>query len=456
MSLQIHHQTERNRGGRVSSPQLRETLDQSRDFCGLEESVKPFDLLTLVKRAGKFAGFSAKMIELLEHYMVLTRACDWEEGSQPIVYKSQEQTALDLDLSVRHIRRLEKELFEIGALTWQDSGNHKRYGQRCSETGRILYAFGVDLTPLAYLKAQLEEIVHEQQLYKAAWMETKRQISWHRSQIKSILAEMVELKIEGQGTYQLSYDEIATRYSTRESLESMRSLLGKHQSLYQDVLTALNAHYQINKTSKESCKTDSNVRHKQDTNQNQSNKLDTRRATPNGFQKSCNKILSSDLQTSEQTDLSVGGEGQGSEDEPDNIILKSGLQHITGKQLLNAASDRFKSRIPMHNRAMNIDDIVDAAYALRPDLHISQQSWAKACEVLTRYGAAVCVLLVDQAVQREDNPVRKPAAYFNAMISKARAGDLYLQRSVFGLLKREYGEGDHANSDTPRIHNQKG
>ena len=442
------------RGGRTSSPRLRETLQQSEDFCGLEESVKHFDLLTLVKRAGKGAGFSSKMIELLEHYMIFTREMDWQQGSQPIVYKSQEQTAMDLDITVRHVRRLEKKLFKVGALTWCDSGNHKRYGQRDPETGKILYAYGVDLTPLAYLKGDLENIVHEQRLKKAAWMETKRQISWYRAQIKSALAEIMELSGEGQGAFNTSYEKIATRYDTRMPLESMRSLLAKHKELYNGVVEALNTFYISDKTSKESFITDSNDPHKEVTNQNLFKNLNTGSSSSMGFQESRSQSSVDKFGPSEQTEGSDKAEKEeAGSDAPEHPAIQAGLEQITGKQLLNAASERFRMNIPMRSRAMNLDDIVDAAYALRSELHISQKSWSRACSHLTRYGAAVCVLLLDQAVQRDENRVRKPAAYFTAMINRALTGELHLQKSVMGLLKRE--DPDAANSNETKLNQRK-
>ena len=254
----------RSRGGRTSSPELRKSIEQSQEFEGLAENVKHFELLTLVKKAGKQAGFTSKMIELLEHYMVFTRPIDWLEGNQPIVFKSKFQTAMDLNISDRHLQRLEKDLFKIGALTWNDSGNCKRYGQRDPESGKIIYAYGVDLTPLAYKKDELETIVQEQKLFKDAWMETKRQVSWHRHQIKSMLVELAELTGEEQGAFEAQYETIAVRYKTTMPLVEFRSMLSKHQELYNRVLEALEAHYTSIKTSKESTKTDSNDLHKQD------------------------------------------------------------------------------------------------------------------------------------------------------------------------------------------------
>ena len=91
---------------------------------------------------------------------------------------------------------------------------------------------------------------------------------------------------------------------------------------------------------------------------------------------------------------------------------------------------------------MNHGDFIEAAYQLKGQLGISQSSWGHACLTLGRVGAAVCVILTDQATLREENRVMKPGAYFNAMISRARAGELKLQQSVMGHLKREFGNDD--------------
>jgi replication initiation protein RepC len=93
--------------------------------------------------------------------------------------------------------------------------------------------------------------------------------------------------------------------------------------------------------------------------------------------------------------------------------------------------------MPIDPRPMNWNDFIEASYKLKADLHISQQAWANACTVLGRTGASICVLLTDHATQRADDPVLKPAGYFNAMINRAINGELKLHNSIFGILKRE-------------------
>ena len=436
----------RSRGGRISSPKLRKSLEQSQDFCGLEEDVNKYDLLLLVKRIGKGAGFSTKMINLLDYYMAFTRDMDWEEGSSPIVYQSLSRTALDLGVSERQIQKLEKALFEVGAITWNDSGNHRRYGQRCPDTGAILYAYGVDLTPLAYLKTALQDKLHEKQLHDQAWMETKRQISWYRAQIRAVLAELELIEDIDPPYHELeaAYNDIAVQIRTTMSLENVNSRLGEHKELHAKVLEVLNTYGEVQEesineskeTKKGSSKSEQTDTHYKSTKQQSSNKLDTSRTrVSNCYQESSSRDSEIKKERAGQGDRS---QEQGSE--PENLLTACGLQHITLKQALNAASDRFRDHIPLEQRAMNWHDVVTAAYSLKGELHISQNAWSHACVTLGRTGAAICLLLTDQACMRADDPVRKPAGYFNAMINRAKTGELHLNKSIFGILKRE-GEG---------------
>lgn len=449
-----------SRGGRISSSSHRKSYAQVEDFMGLEENVNRYDLLLLVKRMGKKAGFTPRMINLLDYYMAFTRDQDWEQGSSPIIYQSLAKTALDMGVTERQIQRLEQSLFEAGALTWHDSGNHKRYGKR-DETGRIVFAYGVDLTPLAYLKASLEEKWQEKKMIDAAWMETKRQISYYRGQIRALMCEMELLTLDGQGDYtaellsvQKSYEPLAIQIRTHLSLESVRILLAEHKELYNEALCVLNdqdvdkAPIIEDKTKEKSCRSDKKDVHYNSTIKKQSNKLDTTShsdagmASPNAFKKASSEPLELQKVTDHQAET-CSNEDQSFTDE-EALILQTGLQHITLKQALNAASENFRNHMPMENRPMNWNDFVEAAYQMKGDLSISQASWSRACNVLGRTGAAICLLLTDQAQQREIKPVQKTGAYFNAMINRAKSGELHLHNSVFGILQKEYGENDAA------------
>lgn len=441
------------RGGRTSSPLHRRAQEMSEEFTGLESDVNRYDLLLLVKRIGKQAGFTPRMIALLDYYMAFTKDQDWTHGSSPIVYQSLSKTALDLGVSERQVQRLEQSLFEAGALCWNDSGNHRRYGKR-DDAGRILYAYGVDLTPLAYLKDALQDKLQEKQLYDQAWMDTKRQISYYRGQIRAVMCEMELLQMDGQGDYtaiiadiQKAYDPISLQIRTHLSLEDVRCLLARHKELHKVALQALEVQGEnistesVNAnpaTDQMSSTNDSDDVHYNSTIKKQSDKSDTSKATPKSFQKSSNELLKLHTQPSGPAATSAKAEEKFTESE--ELVLATGLQHITLKQALNASSERFRAHMPLAHRPMQWSDFVEAAYKLKGDLAISQNSWANACATLGRNGAAICLLLTDQAQQREHKPVTKTGAYFNAMINRAKEGDLHLHNSIFGILKKEYGE----------------
>ncbi len=445
---------QQSRGGRTSSPLHRRAQEMSEEFAGLESDVNRYDLLLLVKRIGKQAGFTPRMIALLDYYMAFTKDHDWKQGSSPVVYQSLSKTALDLGISERQVQRLEQSLFEAGALSWNDSGNHRRYGKR-DDAGRILYAYGVDLTPLAYLKDALQAKLHEKQLTDAAWMDTKRQISYYRGQIRAVMCEMELLQMDGQGYYtaiisdlQRKYDPISLQIRTHLSLEDVRGLLVSHKELHSIALAAVDASpvdkslEMSQKTNQMSPTNDSDDVHYNSTIKKQSNELDTNRATPRSFQESRSEPQSLHTKPLQLSNPPAKAEESKEEKFTDSeeLVLATGLQHITLKQALNAASERFRDHMPMHNRPMCWNDFVEAAYKMKGELAISQNSWAAACRVLGRNGAAICLLLTDQAQQRENKPVTKTGAYFNAMINRAKDGELHLHNSVFGILKKEFGD----------------
>ncbi len=413
-------------GGRIATDRYWDSQQLCQEFLGLDQETSRFDLLLLAKKVGKDAGFTPRMIQLLEYYVVVfTRDCDWEEGSRPIVFQSLSRTAMDLGVSERQIQQLEKRLFEAGAITWQDSGNHKRYGSRDPKSGRIQFAYGVDLTPLAYLQSELEDKLHQKQLYAQAWQATKREISALRRQIRSLL--LAWQQEEGSCGSRLTcfeqrYQEIAVQLRTSIQLADLRLLLRQHQSLTNDIQSVL--------------RVGTGHRKEQDATSSpvaQSTPIATCRSdktcTHNKYTNPINESKSSEPAKC----YSAPEATRSKESEPKS---SAGLQHISLRQVLHCATERFRDQLPSEARSVNWNDVVEAAYVLLPHLHISQRSWAEACQILGREGAAISVLLTDCATQRSANRVSQPGAYFVGMIKKARVGRFRPQNSIFGMLNQ--------------------
>ena len=446
--MQNSHSTLRQKsGGRVSSSELRESLKGRDEGQGLHSKVDRYHLLKLVERVGKGAGFTPRMVDLLAYYLRFTRDDDWEQGSRPMVYQSLSRTALDFGVSERQIQKLENALFEVGALSWQDSGNHRRFGQRCPKSGKILYAYGVDLSPLAELQDGLEELLEKKETHARQWMETKRQISFYRRQVKACLAEAREqMSIEPDQIKLLEdrYEEVAVQIRTHISLPRLHELLLKHRELFQQTKVLLEqgrAAVECEKTENDTPRNEEKFAHNNNTNHIPSNKFDTGRAAPNRLARGRKGRVCTPNETS-SSEESLSGQrrvgGFHSASYPDQNSQTSGTGQINLKQIINASSSRFQEYMPFDTRSVNEYHLVEAADSLRGTLQISMGSWSRACHEMGRVGAAICLMLTDQASLREANPARIPGAYFNGMINRSKRGELNLRPAIHALLKRTH------------------
>jgi hypothetical protein len=422
------------KGGRLSSPKFRGLAQISENFDGLPDGTTRFDLLHLIKDVGPATGFTPRMIELLEYYILFTRDCDWQPGGRPMVYQSQAKTAKHFRVSERQIQRLEKALFDSGALTWDTAANNKRYGAR-TDSGALLYASGVDLSPLAALQEALEQKKEEIKLENEAWFETKRQISNCRGRIKALIAEAAAQPalISAAGAAQYAYNCINGHIRTYMDLPYLRDLLRAHNEVYQTLLAAIESYTPaqaetavMSSLSQNVPSTDDkNVAHIYSTNHPQFSKENT--SSPKDINASNGSVADSVVTYREEWMAAL-------------TVEKS---RISWKQVLAACSERFKDRFPMiSGRPLGWSDIVQAAYDLLPTLGISKSAWIEACMVLGRDGAALAVMIIDRKVQDPENAIKNPGGYLRAMTDRAKVGKLNLHRSIFGLLKREADKYD--------------
>jgi replication initiation protein RepC len=78
-------------------------------------------------------------------------------------------------------------------------------------------------------------------------------------------------------------------------------------------------------------------------------------------------------------------------------------------------------------------DVVDAATFLRADLGVSKSLWGEACLIMGREKAAVAIAIV--ATKDPAHFRTSPGGYFHGMVIKAKAGQLNLDRTLWGMRK---------------------
>ena len=76
-------------------------------------------------------------------------------------------------------------------------------------------------------------------------------------------------------------------------------------------------------------------------------------------------------------------------------------------------------------------EIVDAADYLRSELGISKSLWGEACMAMGREQAAIAIAIV--SAKPAEHFRSTPGGYFHGMVAKAKAGELNLARTIWGL-----------------------
>ena len=86
-------------------------------------------------------------------------------------------------------------------------------------------------------------------------------------------------------------------------------------------------------------------------------------------------------------------------------------------------------------------DIVNAADWLRGDLGVSKSLWGEACLAMGREKAAIAIGIV--SAKPPDHFRTTPGGYFHGMVAKAKAGELNLERTVWGLRRAATPKSGH-------------
>jgi replication initiation protein RepC len=85
-------------------------------------------------------------------------------------------------------------------------------------------------------------------------------------------------------------------------------------------------------------------------------------------------------------------------------------------------------------------EIVDAADWLRGELGVSKSLWGEACLAMGREEAAIAVAIV--SAKPAGHFRSSQGGYFHGMVVKAKAGELNLARTIWGLRARDRKAGE--------------
>ena len=186
-------------GFRRLTPGLLKADRSAEGFAGLPEGVElPGQLLAAFKAAAPRLGVSPRLVHAVDWLFCFTQPQDWEEGARPIVWPSAQMQQEALGLGPSQVKEINHQLIELGLVTMKDSPNGKRYGRRHEQTGRIIEAYGFDLSPIAVRHAEFVRLAEEAKAERAAMGRLRRRATIARKAIVQILETAQEYGFDGE------------------------------------------------------------------------------------------------------------------------------------------------------------------------------------------------------------------------------------------------------------------
>lgn len=404
---------------------------QADRFGGLPDRLSLGQTLAAFKRAAVPLGLGA-VRDLVDQLMAFSQAQDWQLGSRPIVWPSNAALADRLGVCERHVRRLLARLIEAGIIVPVDSPEGRRWGRR-DRSGRIIEAYGFDLSPIADRHAEFVALAEKAEGERRARTALRRRLTIARKAIQQLAETALEQGLDDQpATADRPEDIQEPRVQDEgmpEHVRDWQTWLAKAQSAAARVTGEGVTLEELEATAIDL----------------ERQRLNGETALTEGLRKRVKESAAADLQVLPYTTTTQPRADNSATCKSDS----GGWSNSPGDRAHNgtdgeapdeppAATPRFVLRVspPMREQIVSPSptwaDIVDAADRLRHQLGISRAAWIDACQTLGRYQAATAVAVI--AAKRD--AIRSPGGYLRGMTARGRDGELYLLRSLHGLAER--------------------
>jgi replication initiation protein RepC len=380
-------------------------------FAGLPDGVTAHgQLLAALKAAASRLGLSTRLVHTVDWLFKFTQPQDWERGGRPIVWPSALLQQEALGLSETQAKRLNRCVIEAGLVTMKDSPNGKRYGKR-DPKGRIVEAYGFDLSPLAARYAEFVQLAEEGRAEREAMGRLRRRATIARKGIVQILETAGDYELEGEewGTLERDAQAIVQALKRAERPDDMEMGVTSLEQRQRE------ARARLDMLLKDVKKTPSGVENE-----------------PHQYTYNPNPYPSQDTVIASKTSSEAAEPfvSQSPDPEPQNRPEKGSVHGVRPDELVRLAP-RLRSYLRRPNPTW--PEIIDAADWLRHDLDVSKSLWGDACVTMGRDLAAVALAIV--STKDPEHFRTTPGGYFHGMVQKAKAGELHLERTVWALRR---------------------
>jgi replication initiation protein RepC len=380
-------------------------------FAGLPDGVTVYgQLLAAVKAAAPRLELATRLVYAIDWLFRFTQPQDWERGARPIVWPSALLQQEALGVSETQAKRLNRHLIELGLITMKDSPNGKRYGRRDAR-GRIVEAYGFDLSPLAARYQEFVQLAEEGRAEREAMGRFRRRATIARKGIVQILETARDYDLSGEEWPTLDREARAIVQELRRA-ERPDGMETGVVSLERRQYEARRHLEMLLKGVKKAPSQPENAPHQYTYKPNPYPQQDT--------------VIAFDT-SSEAREAPVPSSAT---PEVANRPEKGMVHGIRPEELVKLAP-RLKPYLRRPNPTW--PEIIDAADWLRHDLDVSKPLWADACLAMGRDLAAVALAIV--STKDPEHFRTTPGGYFHGMVQKAKADELHLERTVWAMRR---------------------
>jgi replication initiation protein RepC len=389
-------------------------------------------LLAAFKLIAPHLGLSVRVVHALDWLFSFTKPQDWGRGGRPIVWPSAARQREALGLSPTQVKAVNRGLIGAGLITMRDSPNGKRSGKRDAQ-GHITKAYGFDLSPLASRYAEFVQLAAEAKAEREVLADLRRRATIARRAITQILTTVEEYGLADDHWSQLRHDTARLVASLRraERSEEITIGVGTLERRRGEALARLNQ------------------------------RLETVNLPPKGAENRPHTITTNQLPNPEDTVIAHGGCNPVSASAPPDQASRSPQQGGGDLEQQHGCSETARRQSRPTRRPdggalprLTIDDlialaprlrtylttsrptwpeVITAADWLRGELGVSQPVWGEACVTMGRETAAVAIAIV--SAKPAEHFRSTPGGYFHGMLKKAKAGELNLAQTIWGLRR---------------------
>ena len=415
-------------GTRRTTPGSLAAMRAAASWAGLPADIDDhWVLLRLLERSWRALGLTQDLFCHLSYLVRRTRTSDWFSGSRPVVWESIDAMATRFGCCRRTIRNRERALAELGFLTWHDSPNHKRYGCRTS-SGRILYAYGVDLAPFAAMAGVLQRAAATEEAGRRERTIEMQRRGHLRAEIRQLLTALDRPEEAPVSRTEEAPVEIGELRACNLELAQWRDTL-LHEALArvvvdEDVLpepagaddpvarneAPLAAHFTTMVV-------------------NRCPHIQYKHQKPSSEETTCNASRCA-------ATLEAGVAAA-------RAAPRTGIEHIRIDDVLAIATPRLVELLPAWDPP-EWRDIIAAASVLRSEMGASKWVWLDGVALIGPAATAVTVIIAHARACDPGRLVRNPGGFLRGCLKKAEANELHLHRTVFGLAARRAALVDSA------------